>query len=67
MPHDIFIGDVYFPPLLVAAVLSLVGASLATRIMHARGLMAHFANPPLVFFSLVVLFTVILSFTLFPA
>ena len=64
MPHDIFIGDVYIPPLLVAAVLALVTASLTNRVMVSRGLMAHFANPPLVYISLVVIFTVLFSSTL---
>jgi hypothetical protein len=66
VPHDIFIGDVYIPPLLAAAVMSLIVASLITRTMTARGVMSYFANPPLVFMSLAVMLTVIFGSTLFP-
>ncbi len=66
MPHDFFIGDVYVPPLLVAAMAALLLASPTTRFMRKHGVMDWFANPPLVFMSLVVLYTVILGSTLFP-
>lgn len=65
MPHDLFFGDVYIPPLLAAAILALIAASFTSRLMTARGMMAHFANPPLVFLSLAVIFTVIFGSTVF--
>ena len=67
MPHDLALGDIYLPPLLAAAVLGLLGASLTARLMTARGLLAHFANPPLVFLSITVIYTVIIASTLFPS
>ncbi len=66
MPHDLFFGDVYIPPLLAAAILSLIAASLTTRFMTSRGIMVHFANPPLVFMALSIIFTVLFGSTLFP-
>ena len=66
MPHDLYLGDVYFPPLLVAAALGLIAASLTSRLMTNRGWMAGFANPPLVFIALSVIYTLIFGSTLFP-
>ena len=67
MPHDLFIGDVYIPPLLAAAILALIAASYGTRFMREKDLMQHFANPPLVFISLTVIFTVAFSSSIFPS
>ncbi len=65
MPNDLVIADVYIPPLLAAAVLALIASSLTTRFMNRRRLTAHFANPPLVFVSMVVIYTVIFGSTIF--
>lgn len=67
MPHDLSIGDVLIPPLLASAILALIASSLTTRLMDARGLSEHFANMPLVYLSLVAIYTVIFSSTLFPS
>lgn len=66
MPSDMVLGDVYFPPLLVAVVVALVLSSLTTRYMTVRGWNAWFANAPLVFISLTIIYTVILGSTLLP-
>ena len=67
MPHDLFFGDVYIPPLLIAAVLALVTTSLLQRVLTHHGIMKYFANAPLVFLSISAIFTVIFSSTLFPS
>lgn len=66
MPNDIAIGDVYLPPLLVAVIAALVLASLTTRLMNRRGWNSLFVNAPLVFVSLVAIYTVVIGSTLFP-
>jgi hypothetical protein len=66
MPSDLVLGDVYLPPLLAAALVALILSSLTTRFLDARGWDAWFSNGPLVFFSLVVIYTVILGSSLFP-
>lgn len=66
MPSDLVLGDVYLPPLFAAAVVALLLSSLTTRIMAARGWYAWFSSGPLVFISLVVIYTVILGTFLFP-
>jgi len=67
MPHDLFIGDVYIPPLLAAAVLAMIAASYGTRVMREQGWMMCFANPPFVFLSITVILTVLFSSTIFPS
>ena len=64
MPHDLVIGDVYLPPMLIAGILALIGASYTTRLLKRRGWMARFANPPLLFIALAVIYTVLLGSTL---
>ena len=66
MPSDVVLGDVYLPPLLVAVIVALVLSSLTTRYMNVQGWDAWFVNAPLVFISLVIIYTVILGSTLFP-
>ena len=66
MPHDLYFGDVYIPPLLAAGALALLAASYTSRLMQKYEVMAHFANPPLVFMALSVIYTVIFGSTLFP-
>ena len=66
MPSDIVIGEVYIPPLLVAAIAALILTSLTTRFMAKKGADAWFSNAPLVFLSLVTIYTVVLGSTLFP-
>jgi hypothetical protein len=66
MPHDLYFGDVYFPPLLAAAALGLIAASYTSRLMHKHGVMVRFANPPLVFIAFSVIYTVIFGSTIFP-
>ena len=66
MPKDLVLGDVYLPPLLVAVIVALVLSSFTTQFMNARGWNTWFANAPLVYISLVCIYTVILGSTLFP-
>lgn len=66
MPQDLVFGDVYLPPLLVAAVLSMAASSLTLGAMRRHGIIEYFANPPLVFIALTVIYTAVLGSTLIP-
>jgi hypothetical protein len=66
MPSNVIIGDVYIPPLFAAAVLALLASSLTAQFMNRRRLTAYFVNPPLVFVSMVIIYTVIFGSTIFP-
>jgi hypothetical protein len=61
MPHELAIGDVYLPPLLVAAVLGSVFALVATRALNRYRFSRYFFYPPLVQLALAVIFTVIVG------
>ena len=63
-PHDFVVADVYLPPTLVAAGLGLLATLMTTRLMNRYGVSRHFANPPLAFISMLVLYTVLIG-TLF--
>jgi len=66
MPIDFHVSGVYMPPLLVAVCLGLLAASVTVRLISARGLAAHFSNPPLTYLSLAAIYTVIIGSTIFP-
>jgi hypothetical protein len=63
-PQEFTIGDVYLPPMLVAAALGLVATLVTTRLLNRYRLSRYFANPPLAFISMLVLYTVLIG-TLF--
>lgn len=66
VPSEFSISGIYFPPLLLAGILGL-GAAVATREWLGQSDFARsFANPPLVFFALTTIYTVVFGSTLFP-
>jgi len=67
IPSEFAIGGVYFSPLLIAAVLGLLLASLTTRIMNRFRLSRYFFYPPLVLLALVVIYTVIVGTFIIPS
>jgi hypothetical protein len=58
---EIAIAEVYLPPLLVAFLLGLVAASLTAGWMNRRRLGRHFANPSLVYLSMIVIYTIVIG------
>ena len=61
MPHEIAIGGVYFPPLLIAATLGVLAAVLTGRALDRVRLSKYFFYPPLVMLSLTVIYTVVIG------
>ena len=57
IPHEFAIGGVYLPPLLVAAILGVLLASLSARLLNRYRLSRWFAYPPVVFIALAVIYT----------
>ena len=57
VPHEFFIGGVYFPPLLIAAFLGVVAAALTAIALNHYRLSRFFFYPPLVFLALTVIYT----------
>ena len=67
IPHEFSIGEVYMPPLLVAAFLGLIAAILTARLLNRYRLTRYFFYPPLVFLALVAIYTMIIGTFIVPA
>jgi len=64
VPHELALGGIFLPPLLVAGVLGAIAASVAASWMNRFRLSKYFFYPPLVFVAMAVLFTVLIGTTL---
>ena len=60
-PHEIAIGGVYLPPLLVAAVLGAIAAVVTARQLNKYRLSRYFFYPPVVFVAMTVIYTVLIG------
>ena len=67
IPHEVYLGEVFFPPMLVDAALGLVAASLTARLLNRFRVSRYFYHPPLVLISLAVIYTGLFSIFLIPA
>jgi hypothetical protein len=61
IPHEIAIGEVFMPPLLVAGTLGVIAAVVTTQLLNRYRLSRYFYYPPLVFVALAVIYTVIIG------
>ena len=61
IPHEFAIGEVYLPPLLVAAFLGLIAAILTAHLLNRYRLTRYFFYPPLVFIALTIIYTVFIG------
>jgi len=66
MPHEFAIGGVYFPPLLIAAILGVLAAALTAMLLNRYRLSRYFFYPPLVFVALAVIYTVLIGTLIIP-
>jgi len=65
-PHELYIGEVFFSPMLLDAVLGLAAASLTARLLNRFRLSRYFYHPPLVLIALAVIYTGLFSIFLIP-
>jgi hypothetical protein len=61
LPHEFAIGGVYLPPLLVAAILGVLLASLSARLLNRYRLSQYFFYPPLVMLAMMTFYTVLIG------
>ena len=61
IPHEFTIGGVYVPPLLIAGLLGAIAAVVTARLLNRYRLSRYFFYPPLVFLSLMVIYTVFIG------
>jgi hypothetical protein len=66
IPSEVSIFGIYFPPLLLAAILGGFGAAITARLLNRYRLSRFFANPPLVFLSFTVIYTSAIGWFLIP-
>jgi hypothetical protein len=66
IPQELYIGEVFFPPMLLDAVLGLVAASITVRLLNRFRLSRYFYHPSLVMVALAVIYTVLFSIFLIP-
>ncbi|MGB5367995.1 MAG: DUF1656 domain-containing protein [Polyangiales bacterium] len=61
IPNEFAMGGVYMPPLLICGVFGVILASATARLLNKYRLSRYFFYPPLVFVSLVVIYTVLIG------
>ena len=66
IPHELHIGEVFFPPILLDAALGLVAASITAGLLNRFRVSQYFYHPSLVLIALAVIYTGLLSIFLFP-
>ena len=66
IPREIYLGEIFFPPMLLDAALGLVAASLTARLLNRFRVSRYFYHPPLVLISLAVIYTGLFSIFLIP-
>jgi hypothetical protein len=66
IPHELHIGEVFFPPILLDAALGLAAAWITARLLNRFRLTRYFYYPSLVLIAVAVIYTGLLSIFLFP-
>jgi hypothetical protein len=61
IPHEVALGGVFMPPLLVASILGVIAAVVTARLLNRYRVSRYFYYPPLVFIALMVIYTVIIG------
>ena len=60
-PHEIAIGGVYMPPLLIASLLGAIAAVVTACLLNRYRFSRYFFYPPLVFVAMTVIYTVLVG------
>ena len=66
IPHELRLGEVFFPPMLFDAALGLVAAAITARLSNRFRVSRYFYYPPLVLIALTVIYTGLFSIFLIP-
>lgn len=61
IPHEFSIGGVFMPPLMIASFLGILAAVVTAHVLNRFRLSRYFFYPPLVLFSLVVIYTIVIG------
>ena len=60
-PHEIAIGGVYLPPMLIAAMLGVAFALMSGNLLNRKQWSQYFFYPPLVTLAMMVIYTVLIG------
>jgi hypothetical protein len=66
IPHELSIGEVFIPPLLVAGILGVIAATLTAKLLNKYRLSKYFFYPPLALVALMIIFTVLFGMIIIP-
>jgi hypothetical protein len=66
IPRELYVGEVFFPPILLDAALGLVAASITARLLNRFRVSRYFYHPSLVLIALAVIYTGLFSIFLIP-
>jgi hypothetical protein len=66
IPHELRLGEVFFPPMLLDVALGLVAATITARLSNRFRVSRYFYFPPLVLIALTVIYTGLFSIFLVP-
>ena len=67
VPHELYVGEVFFPPMLLDAALGLLAATITARLSNRFRVSRYFYSPSLVLIALTVIYTGLFSIFLIPA
>ena len=60
-PHELSIGDVYFSPMLLVALLAFIAALLSVTLLNKLKLTRYFYAPAYVFIAIMALYAVLID------
>ena len=66
IPHEIALGEVFMPPLLVAGTLAVIATMVTVHLLNRYRLSRYFFYPPLVFVALAIIYTVLIGTLIIP-
>ena len=66
IPHELRVGEVFFPPILFDAALGLIAAAITARLSNRFRVSRYFYYPSLVLIALTVIYTGLFSIFVFP-
>ena len=66
VPHELSIGEVFIPPMLVAGILGVIAASITAKFLNKYRLSRYFFYPPLAMLALVAIYTVLFGWIVVP-
>ena len=61
VPAEFAIGDIYLPPMLVAALLGVIAVMVTVRALDRYRLSQYFFYPPVVLIALTVIYTLLIG------